>query len=328
MSDEFRFLGPPLGPEADGERTDLFLAKHFPFHSRSRWSTLCRDEHLLVNGRPVRPSHRLRGGDRLAVFHPLSEEPEVDDRIELVAEEAGVIAVYKPGNLPMHESGFFRRRTFGALLAARFGAEWAPVHRLDRETSGLVLCAATPETRRALSEAWAAGQVAKRYLAIVRGRCPWDGLVVDEPIALLPGAGRPRYWVDPRGAAAVTELLVQERAFAASLIEARPRTGRTNQIRVHAAWAGHALMGDKVYHPDPRVYARYSAEGDSPPARRLAGFARHALHAAGLRFRHPETGRMTEYASALPEDLARLWRQLQGAAPLPLSPRMHAPALP
>jgi 23S rRNA pseudouridine1911/1915/1917 synthase len=304
---EYRGLGPPLGPEAAQQRLDRFLAAGFPFKSRGEWKQLCERGELLVNGRPARADRRLQAGDRLAVFHPLAKEPEVDARIALLAEAAGVMAVYKPGNLPMHESGLFRRKTFTAALAAEFGAEWAPVHRLDRETSGVVLCAATPALRRRLSFDFETRAVAKTYLAIVSGAVTWQELSVDQPLFQDPAAPVPRFCCDPRGVPAQTEFRVVERAAAATLLAARPRTGRPNQIRVHAAWAGHHLLGDKIYHPDPAVYATYHREGDSPAARLLAGFPRHALHAAAIATRHPETGQSFQAESPLPSDLSALW---------------------
>lgn len=322
-SEEFRRLGPPLGPEAEAQRADAFLARHFPFHTRNQWKALCRREGLLVNGRPVRPGYRLRCGDRLTMHHPLDAEPEVDGRLVLIAEAGGVLAVAKPGNLPMHEGGLFRRNTFEGFLAELFGKEWAPVHRLDRETSGIVLCAATPELRRDLSQAFEQGLVRKRYLALLSGRPSWDELLVDQPLGLAVGTRRPRFEVTPGGKDALTIFRVLGRGTVASLVEALPRTGKTNQIRVHAAWTGHALIGDKVYHAHPDVFAAYCEDGDTPRVRLLAGNNRHALHAARLEVTHPVTGRRFTAEAELPPDLAALWArevELEGhSAPYVLS---------
>lgn len=306
---EYRGLGPPLGPDAEAQRADLYLARKFPFNSRPQWNRICRDGELLCNGRPIRPAHRLRQGDLLQVFHPIDAEPEADTALELIAEAAGVMAIFKPGNLPMHESGYYRRKTVDAVLAEKFGPEWSPVHRLDRETSGILICAATPELRRKLAETFATREVEKTYLAIVRGTTSWDELHVDQPILLPEDAARPRYVVDPNGYPAVTDFVVARRAAAATLLKALPRTGRSNQIRVHAAWAGHALIGDKVYHPDDSIYAAYHRLGDVPEVHAMSGFKRHALHAAEIKLRHPETGKVFAVESSLPGDLQELWRQ-------------------
>ncbi len=314
-SDEFRRLGPPLGPEAAWQRADRFLAPHFPFHSRGEWKALCRRAGLLVNGRPVRPGHRLRRGDRLTMHHPLAAEPAVASDLLVLMESAGVLAVSKPGNLPMHEGRLFRRHTFEAFLAEKCGREWAPVHRLDRETSGIVLCAATPALRRRLSAAFESGAVQKLYVAIVAGNPAWDELQVDQPLALAAGTRRPRFEVSALGKRALTHFRVGARGGDAALVEARPHTGKTNQIRVHAAFSGHALRGDKIYHADPRVFAAYCEDGDCERVRILAGAPRHALHAARLEVTHPETGRPFAAEAPLPADLDWSMRRRPRVAP-------------
>jgi len=290
----------------------MFLARHFPFHSRNQWREICRQGHLLVDGRTARGSRRLHAGVRLAVFHPLTAEPPVDERVEFIAQTAGVLAVYKPGNLPMHESGLFRRHTFRALLAQHFGPEWEPVHRLDRETSGVVICGATTDLRRQLSLAFETRAVEKRYTAIVRGDPAWEDLVVDQPMSLEVSTRRPRYVISTLGMNACTEFKVVARTATktASMIEARPRTGRPNQIRVHALWTGHSLIGDKIYCEDERVFDAYHLWGDTAKVQQLAGFTRHALHAASVVVRHPGTGQDFHAQAPLPADLAELWRRV------------------
>ncbi len=307
LGSEYRGIGPPLRPEAEGRRLDDFLAKNFPFHSRREWKETCQRGHLLLNGKPVRGSHKLKGGDRLAVFHPLSAEPEVDEGITLLREEAGVLAVFKPGNLPMHEAGLFRRKTFGALLAEHFGKEWAPVHRLDRETSGVVLCAATPDLRRNLSQGFETRAVDKRYRAVVHGSPVWQELLVDQPLIWEENDRIPRLLVGDGGSPSQTEFTLLESGATAALLDIRPRTGRPNQIRVHAAWMGHPLVGDKIYHSDARVYDAYYEQGDSENVRVLAGHSRHALHAMSISVQHPGTNREFFAEAPWPDDLAELW---------------------
>ncbi len=310
IASDYRKIGPPLRPEADGLRVDGFLAKEFPFYGRALWKKACAAGHLLINGTPCRASHRLRGGDQIAIYRPADGEPEVDDRVEELACSGGILALYKPGNLPMHEGGPFRRNTFAAVVAERFGAQWHPVHRLDRETSGVVICAGTPELRHKLCLAFETRRVHKRYLAICQGRTDWDSITVDQPLLLDPQSERPRYHVRPDGAKSRTAFTVLERSRDATLIEAVPLSGRTNQIRVHLDWCGHPLVGDKLYHLNPEVYPAYHRFGDTPAVRALAGFSRHALHATSIGLQHPESGREFSVESVLPEDLTRLWFRL------------------
>lgn len=305
---EYRGLGPPLGPSALGQRLDLFLAQTFPFYSRGEWKAVCQRGHLRVNGRVVRASHKLKAGDKLERFHPLDDEPEVDTGIELLHEDRGIMAVFKPGNLPMHEVGPFRRKTFAALVHEQLGPEWFPVHRLDRETSGIVLCAATTELRNRLSVAFETRDIEKLYVAIVTGRLEQDEIDVDQPLGEETNDKIPRFVVSAGGMPSRTVFRVMERSDHATLLEARPYTGRPNQIRVHAAWLGHHVLGDKVYHADPAVYHAYWQDGNVESTQLLAGFPRHALHAAKIAFEHPLGGRF-EVESPLPADLRALWRR-------------------
>lgn len=311
--EEFRGLGPPLRPEATGQRADAYLAKSFPFYSRQQWKQLCNDSRLLVNGKPVRASHRLKGGDQLMVFHPLASEPEVDEGIHLLAEDHGIIAVYKPGNLPMHESGLYRRRTFVALLQSNFGPEWAPVHRLDRETSGVVICAGSSQLRHKLSRDFTQQRIKKRYLAIVAGDPVWDEIAFSGPLRVATIESRPMLQVSESGMPAETVFKVLARTPQAALLEVEPLTGRTNQIRVHAAELGHYLIGDKIYHRNPDVIRHYARQGDCAYVQKLTGFKRHALHSAKITLHHPELNRDFSAVAPLPDDLQGLWAKLCSA---------------
>lgn len=290
-TDDLRGIGPPVPADAGGVRVDLFLARRFPFYSRAQWATLCRSGELLVNGGPARPSYRLKPGDRVARFHPLTAEPDVDRGVYLLGEAPGVIALYKPGNLPMHESGDFRRNTFLAIVAETYGQEWFPLHRLDRETSGVVVCGATHHVRSAICRAFREHEVEKSYELIVHGAVPWDEKIVDQDMTLHETGRKPRYYIGDDAAGGLpsrTDFTVLQRASGATHLRARPRTGRTNQIRVHAASTGHPIIGDKMYS--------VSSAAD-----------RHALHAAHVAFRHPDTGKAIAFAAPLPEDLLQLW---------------------
>ena len=293
-ADDWRGLGPPLGPEATGMRADGFLAKHFPFFSRSQWRQGLEMGAVRRNGAIIRPSQKLRCGDRLTIYHPLAAEPVADERIRLLDEAPGLLAIYKPATLPMHESGSHRRRTFGALVASRFGPEWAPLHRLDRETSGVVLCAADLEVKRRLGQDWANGRVKKTYDAIVLGSPPWEHFTEHGAIALDPQSAKPRYCVAPQGVSAATELTVVSRQNSACLIEARPVTGRTNQIRVHLAHLGLPIVGDKVYGP--------ASERGRPM------LERHALHARAIEVRLPYGGRSFSAMAPWGDDLSAIWQ--------------------
>ena len=307
---EYRALGPMLGPEADNKRLDDFLGKNFPFRSRTEWKFLCNEGHVLVNAQKARATRRLRCGDTLSVYHPQSSEPEVNADLRFISEDRGILAIEKPANLPMHESGFYRRNTFVALLHRDFGKDWAPVHRLDRETSGVVICASSTELRRSLSEAFMSREVSKLYLAILSGTPVWDQITVDLPLGKTTSFAIPHKQVEDLGDEARTDFFVIEKGKSGTLVEVRPLSGRGNQIRVHAASLGHHIIGDKVYHHDRLVCQAYKDYGDTVEVQKLAGHSRHALHAAKIEFTHPEGGKFIA-DSTLPPDLKQLWQSIR-----------------
>jgi 23S rRNA pseudouridine1911/1915/1917 synthase len=309
---EYRRLGAPVLPAGEGQRADFYLAKQFPFLTRAGWQKRLRAGRLLVNTRVVKPASRLKAGDELHFYHPPAVEPEVDKGIAVLWQEGPVMAVYKPGNLPMHENGAYRKNTFTELVNQKIGKEWSAVHRLDRETSGIVLCAATHEARSYLGKAWMNHLVKKEYLALVRG-VPrvraWrvEGNIGDQSASQI----RIKKWVTEDGLSALTDFECVESKEHHSLLRARPLTGRTNQIRIHAAYSKHVLLGDKLYHPDEAVFLEYYEKGETTPwIVSQTGFKRCCLHAAALEFVHPESLATIRVETPLPEDLVDLWYTL------------------
>lgn len=316
---DWRPVGPPVQKDDESLRADQYLALRYPFMSRARWRQVLETGEVRrqVGGQFLlqRPSYKVRTGDRFYLFRPEKTEPDVDEGIHCLWSSKGVMAVFKPGNLPMHECGPFRTKTFAAILAREFGGEWAAVHRLDRETSGIVLCAATPRLRQKLSSMFNDRKVQKEYLAIAHGAPIKDEWLLDMPIAEAEDSEiRIKKWVDPLGLPALTEFQCLGRAQVDrqqySLLRAIPLTGRTNQIRVHAAYSGHHLVGDKLYHPDESVFLEYFETRDNRRAAQRTGFYRCCLHAARLRYQHPETREFVDIESALPPDMGDLWLRL------------------
>ena len=262
----------------------------------------------------MRPTTKLRAGEQLYLHHPPETEPEVDDRIEVLWECDGVIAVYKPAGLPMHQVGAYHKNTFTSLVHDRVGHEWSAVHRLDLETSGIVLCANSPELRTALTELWSKRAVQKTYVAIVRGVPGEDVWECREPIGDAVGSSiRIKGWVHPAGQTAHTRFRVLEvsadndgRSF--SLIAATPVTGRRNQIRIHAAFAGHVIVGDKLFHPDEQVFQEYFVNGNTDNVIRQVEHSRLCLHATRLNFVHPVSGEPCQVDASIPDDMLEFWR--------------------
>lgn len=237
------------------------------------------------------------------------------DNFRVVAEGAGWIVVDKPAGLLTHPTRPDGAPTLWDGLRALLAYELANrgqlsiITRLDRETSGLVLLALTPATARTLGLAMQRGQIAKEYLAVVRGWPEADDWVIEAPL-IRQGEVRPSaVWlkrcVDPRGAAASTRVVVEERWERAgqkfSLVRARPRTGRTHQIRVHLAHAGHPLIGDKIYGGREEAYLEFIETGWTSKLAAELLLPRHALHAARLEF---DAGAGVETVGCdLPDDL-------------------------
>lgn len=309
----FRSLGGAVLDLHAGQRVDAYLARLYPFLTRSGWQKRMDQGEVLVNRLPVRSSYRVREGDQVHFFHPQEVEPEVDKGIRILWQSGGVMAVFKPGNLPMHENGAYRKNTFARLLSDLVGKDWSAVHRLDRETSGIVLCGSTHAVRKKLAEDFESKKIAKEYLLIVHGIPNREQWTHDGPLGdLTESQIRIKKWVVPGGLSAETSFVREATAMRGfSLLRAFPRTGRTNQIRIHAAHSGHWIVGDKLYHPNEDVFLDYWKTGKTTAfVVEQTGFARCCLHAAALTFVHPETKEEIRVESPLPEDMQDLWIQL------------------
>ncbi|HOX44212.1 MAG TPA: RluA family pseudouridine synthase [Myxococcota bacterium] len=297
-----------LGAEAHGQRLDVVLAARLGL-SRSALRARFSAGVVLLDGRPGRWGERLRAGAVLRVPRLARPEPEVEVRYRLLAQDDWLVAVDKGPGAPVHPSRSFRTRTVLSKLRAELGdAALRPAHRLDRETSGVLLFGRTALAASRLGEQFARHTAQKRYLAVVRGAPAFTRRVVELPLGRDPDFPvRCRMRVDERGGQpARTELEVLARLADRALVAAVPRTGRQHQIRVHLAALGHPLLGDKLYQEGGRPYL--DQIGDRLGAESLArlGHTRQALHAERLAFTHPGTGERLTLTAPLPEDLEQL----------------------
>jgi 23S rRNA pseudouridine1911/1915/1917 synthase len=310
IPEEFIEISLPVSREFAGWRADRFVALRIPRLSRTRVQRILERFAFDDGGRPFKASRALRDGERITIFKPPPDEPAVPREFGVAYEDEWFLAVDKPPGLPVHPTARYLHNTLTGLLDERYGPGRRPVlvHRLDSETSGLVLCARTPEAERAAKRLFADREVAKTYLALVRG-------TPDPPSGRIEAAiGPDRESVirikmacrDPDGLPALTEFRTLETRGAISLVEARPRTGRQHQIRVHLAHIGHPVVGDKLYGPDENLFLEYVEHGPSADLSRRAGHRRQALHAARLELAHPFTGAPLVIEAPLPRDLADL----------------------
>ena len=242
---------------------------------------------------PVAPTQIVRAGQRYQHRFPNVTEPAVNGNLEILHEDEALIVLNKPAPLPMHAGGRFYRNTLQHILNAAYHPQTPhPAHRLDANTTGLVLAARTREFAGGLQAQFAQGRVAKMYLARVRGTLPAADFFCDAPISNAAGEGCVRT-VDPaNGLAARTEFrLLRRLGDGTSLLEARPLTGRTNQIRVHLQHLGFPVCGDPVYLPDGKLGRTQTLAVGDPPM---------CLHAARLKFFHPASGEPVEFTAPLP----------------------------
>ncbi len=283
-----------MPPESVGARLDAFLAQ--PLGSRSHAARLIAAGLVLVDGDAARKGQRVRGGEHVVVhMQPAAAAPDPDvvaARFEVAFEDEHLIVVDKPAGVVVHPARGHRQGTLAQALAGRIAGgeeDWRAgiVHRLDRDTSGLLVVAKSEDVHRALKASLAARTMRREYLALVEGRPPARSGTIEAPIG-RDRRVRTRMSTDsdaPKPAITHFEL---DRALAQStLLRVRLQTGRTHQIRVHLLAIGHPVCGD----PD------YGTAG-------LYGLERQFLHAARLAFPHPAGGAPVDVSSPLPGDLA------------------------
>jgi 23S rRNA pseudouridine1911/1915/1917 synthase len=310
---EFRSHALNLPAELEGLRFDQALARALPQYSRAQLQAWIESGAVQTPGRTLRARDRVQGGEEVRVSARLAPRtPAAPEALplEVVFRDRSLIVINKPPGLVVHPGAGNPRHTLqNALLAFDPKLALVPraglVHRLDKETSGLLVVARTPEAHAALVAALAAREVSRRYLAVCTGVMTAGG-TIDEPIG-RHRTQRVRMAVRRDGRPAVTHYRVVRRFRAHTEVAVELETGRTHQIRVHLAHAGFPLVGDRLYGGRQRIPA-----GCSPAlAAKLAAFPRQALHAARLALRHPVSGREMHWEAPLPADMRGLLAALE-----------------
>jgi 23S rRNA pseudouridine1911/1915/1917 synthase len=300
-------------PESSrGARLDQALAALFPEFSRARLQQWIHAGRVAVDGRRLRPRDLVAGGERVSLAVPAAApiaHAAQPIALEVVHEDEAVIVIAKPAGLVVHPgAGNPDRTLLNALLHHAPELAGVPraglIHRLDKDTSGVLLVARSLPAHTALTRALAARQILREYQALCVGRVIGGG-TVDAPLGRHP-VDRIKRAVRADGRPARTHYRVLERFRAHSHLRVQLDTGRTHQIRVHLAHIGHPLLGDPVYA------RRRAPLRDSPALNAaLAAFRRQALHAARLVFPHPTRGEQVEFSVAPPDDFAALLTELR-----------------
>jgi 23S rRNA pseudouridine1911/1915/1917 synthase len=291
--------------ESSDKRLDKVISTHVPDLSRALAQRLIKDGAATVNGHPSKPSYRVQTGDEIVVHVPIELPEQVlpeDIPLDIIYEDDVLLAIDKPAGMVVHPGA---GHTSGTLVNAVLahcpqitdvgGADRAGiVHRLDKDTSGLLLVAKDDATHAALQRQFKRRQVTKTYLALVEDHVhPREG-IIEAPIG-RDKRQRKKMAVVRSGREAQTTYRAIEYFANHTLLEIRPHTGRTHQVRVHLAWLGYPIVGDAVYgHRRQRLLR-----------------SRHFLHAARLRFTHPATGEEIELEAPLPSKLVNVLDQLR-----------------
>ena len=300
--------------EADeGTRLDAYLAARIEGWSRARLQRLIEEQDVLVNGKAVKASHKLRASDEIDIEltpPPSSNFTPENIPLDIVYEDDHVIVVNKPAGLVVHPAAGVYSGTLANALAFHFqqlsnanSIRPGIVHRLDKDTSGLLVVAKTESGHENLADQFRAREVYKSYVALVYGVIKEEGGRIEQPIARDP-RNRTRMAVVAGGRGALSLFKVRKRYDSFTLVDVQLKTGRTHQIRVHLSWMKHPVVSDELYsggrenNLDVRLRAL------------IRKLSRQFLHAEQLGFRHPETGEQMRFTAPLPADLAHLLDKL------------------
>jgi 23S rRNA pseudouridine1911/1915/1917 synthase len=298
-----------INAHQDGTRLDRALNELFPSESRNALAKLITAGRVTVNGTPAaKPSQRVEAGMEIEIDVPPPAPSSVESQeipIAILHEDEDVVVIDKPAGLVVHPAAGHPDQTLvNALLfhvkdLSGVGGEIRPgiVHRLDKDTSGVLLVAKNDDAHRKLSAAWNTEAVRKEYIALVYGTPSQSRGTIEAPIGRDP-RDRKRMAVTAEGRNAITDYEVSERLRHASVVRCRLRTGRTHQIRVHLKHLGHPIIGDPVYSGP-----QWRGIPDKKVQRMLAALERQMLHAARISFVHPRTGNAISVESALPAEM-------------------------
>jgi RluA family pseudouridine synthase len=307
-------LSSRISPQFAGRSLLDFLTQRFRYQTREEWEWIIGREKVTVNGKAITAYHLLRKNDIVA-YSDVRSEPPVDINIQIMHEEETFLVANKPGNLPSHSNGNYIKNTLIFLLRERMASKGFRgtihlAHRLDRETSGIIVAAKTEIAHRSLSQQFETGTVEKEYIAIARGvindaSFEVKGFLVPDRDSCI-SIKKKVVFDDGAGAKySATAFDVMERFASSTMVRCRPVTGRTNQIRAHLAHAGHPLVGDKLYGRTDDEFLAFVKNVKAGYYDLLPWLEtpRHLLHASHLIIKHPISGELLAFNAPVPEDM-------------------------
>ncbi len=305
-----------MGPGDKGSRLDKALHEHLPGFSRSFLKALIKQKHVLVDGRPAKPSYLIEGTESILVNVPRPKEEngkcleEMD--IPVVFDDDWIVVIDKPAGIAVHPNAAFKCNTIAQWAEWKYGKLPTPdnnprrsgiVHRLDRETSGIMVLAKKAESMAYLKEQFKKRLTRKEYLALVYGVPEFISDAIESPIGKDPENPERMRVMEDGGRESTTYYEVLEDLGNWALCRCLPKTGRTHQIRVHMASIGHSLIGDKIYRSPNTM--KYPLPDSAPELQR------HALHALSLTIIHPKTREPVTFEAQPPQDFMDLLQWLR-----------------
>jgi 23S rRNA pseudouridine1911/1915/1917 synthase len=296
-----------------------FLARRFKYQTQEEWNWMIGRGKVTVNGKAITPDHLLKKND-IVEYSDVRSEPPVDINIQIIHEEETFLVANKPGNLPSHSDGNYIKNTLIFLLRERMAGKGFHgvihlAHRLDRETSGIVVATKTEIAHRSLLQQFEAGTVGKEYIAVARGVINTDsfevkGFLVPARDSCISIRNKVVFDAGAGAKYSATAFDVMERFASSTMVKCSPVTGRTNQIRVHLAHAGHPLVGDKLYGRTDDEFLAFvkNVKAGCYDLLPWQETPRHLLHASRLIIKHPISGELLAFDAPVPEDLSSFVR--------------------
>jgi 23S rRNA pseudouridine955/2504/2580 synthase/23S rRNA pseudouridine1911/1915/1917 synthase len=318
LMDENRSYSFIITERESGIRLDRLLGVRFEFYNREKWQNRIRGGEVLVDGERKRPSSRMRQGQTVEFTYRKKKEPDINSNYDIIHEDDAILVIDKPANLPVHPSGVYFHNTLSSLLKLRYGEGFIAhfAHRLDRETSGVLLLAKNPENAKIMHRTFLSSRVHKEYVTFVFGNFPEyidaSGILIRDARSEIRKKRRfiPTMAIPDTGVleaeTARTEFFLIKRLNNMSLLRAVLHTGRTHQIRASLLGLGFPVVGDRLYGVDDRLYLKFIDRGESDEDRLILGHTRVALHCRLMEFPHPTKGEIVRFESPLPEDLRAL----------------------
>lgn len=290
-------------------RLDQFIQRYFSRLSRQRIQAIIKEKVIDQNGFKTKPSRRVRPGDVFFWKKSVTPEDDYEFELDILNDDENLLAINKPSGLLVHPSAKISKKTVTAwLLKNNPTAKIA--HRLDRETSGVLLCGKNQYCNK-LKAYFKAGKIQKTYLAIAKGRASFIQKTVSLPLMLDQRSSlKVKMCVDENfGVESITHMQTIATSDNYSLIRCEPKTGRQHQIRVHLHALGHPLLGDKLYGVDETIFRESADSGMTERVLEATGAARHLLHAAEIHFTD-DSGRIYHITAPIPEDMAALIKEM------------------